>query len=118
VPPVPPQPPAPPAGSPYFFITILNKDANNEIHVKRDSTAQVQVGVDEYLFSGPIFFTTSALIRGMSGSFIPQSPANGYGTILFLVVDITVPLGTYFVTVTGTAGSLQSSATFKLVVTS
>ncbi len=95
---------------------VLNANKTNNITVKQDHTALVQVGVLEYEFNGPIFMFTSTLASGMSADFLPQSPAQGYGSTLMIAVDLFVPLGVYPISINGTAAVGGKGTSFNLIV--
>jgi hypothetical protein len=71
-------------------------------------------------FSAPVTMSVSGLPTGVTGSFETNPvtpPANGSATSrLVLRASTGVVAGTYTVTVTGTAGSLVRTSTFRLFV--
>ena len=67
-------------------------------------------------FSGNVALTASGLPTGAGASFNP-TPVSGSGTSTMTVTtSASTPGGTYTLTITGTSGGLQSSATTSLVV--
>ena len=67
-------------------------------------------------FSGNVALTASGLPTGAGASFNP-TPVSGSGTSTMTVTtSSSTPGGTYTLTITGTSGGLQSSATTSLVV--
>ncbi len=70
-------------------------------------------------FSNPISLAASGLPAGVTAGFNPSSiaaPGSGTSTMTLTVGSTTVP-GAYPITVTGTGGGIQQSATLTLTVT-
>lgn len=68
-------------------------------------------------YTADIVLTASGLPQGVSAAFLPN-PASGTTSQLTLTSQATAPLGTYSVTVTGTAGALARTASITLTIAS
>ena len=69
-------------------------------------------------FNKPVTFTASGVPAGANVSFMPQTiPAPGVGkSVMSVIVPRTVAPGNYRITVTGSGGGIQKSATVNLTV--
>ncbi len=67
-------------------------------------------------FSSTIVLSANGLPAGTTASFNSPSLAGSGDSIVTIATTCSTPAGTYTVTITGTAGSLQHSATINLTV--
>jgi hypothetical protein len=68
-------------------------------------------------FAGTETLTVSGMPTGVTAHFTSTSIATGGSTTLSITSSTTTAVGTYFLTITGTSGSLVHSATVSLTIT-
>ncbi len=99
--------------APSFNISVTQ----STLTLAAPQSGQVAVNVaPQNGFSGSVAFTATGFPAGVTYSFSPASSATG--STLAVTVAVGAAPGSYPVTISGTAGSLVSSVTMNLIVTS
>lgn len=108
-------------GSAFVTVTILPSPtftlsaspASLSFNQGAGTSTTITVG-SQNGFSGNVSFSTSGLPDGVQGTFNP--PAAGQQSVLTLSSASTTPAGVYAITISGTAGSVQDSASVTVTI--
>ena len=85
--------------------------------IRRGDKTTYTVGATPGLgFSGSIKLTVSGLPRSVTGKFSPSSISGSGSSVLTIDTNKNAPIGSYTVTVTGTAGSVVRTTNVTLVI--
>lgn len=92
--------------------------ASNNLTVNPGASSSFYVDYVSQTYSGTVNLTTSGAPSGVSVSFSPSTlPSAYYSSSVTVAVGSAVTAGTYPITITGTAGTLSSTAVLSLTVT-